>query len=191
MDLTQESCARGCNGVYAFESFEKFLLAEPESFEATLPQGDTPNRNLRQWLFGAYFQDNWSVRSDLTLNLGLRYEYMTVPEEANGATGSLVHYSDTTVQIGPLYKNATARSFSPRLGVAWAPGDRKTSLRGGFGIYYEHPSLYHARTTMQELPPFTQVGSVDQDDLSRCRSGSRMPTPPSSICSARRSTSAA
>ncbi len=165
MDLTQESCARGCNGVYSFESFEKFLLAEPQSFEATLPQGDTPNRDLRQWLFGAYFQDNWSVRSDLTLNLGLRYEYMTVPEEANGATGSLVEYSDTSVQIGPLYKNATARSFSPRLGVAWAPGDRKTSLRGGFGIYYEHPSLYHARTTMQELPPFTQVGSVNQTDL--------------------------
>ena len=45
------------------------------------------------------------------------------------------------------------------------PGDRKTSLRGGFGIYYEHPSLYHARTTMQELPPFTQVGSVNQTDL--------------------------
>ena len=46
MDLTQESCARGCNGVYSFESWEKFLLAEPQSFEATLPQGDTPNRDL-------------------------------------------------------------------------------------------------------------------------------------------------
>ncbi len=166
MRLTQESCARGCNGLYEFESFEKFLRAEPELFEATLPTGDTPNRNLSQVLLGAYFQDNWTVRHDLTLNLGLRYEYMSVPEERDGLSGSLMHYSDTSVTIGPLFKNATGKSFSPRIGIAWAPGEGKTSIRGGVGIYYEHPSLYHARTTLQELPPFTLVGSVDQGDLS-------------------------
>jgi hypothetical protein len=165
MRLTQDSCARGCNGVYGFEGLEEFLAGTPEEFEATLPQGDTPKRNLKQLLFGAYIQDNWTVRSDLTLNLGMRYEFVTVPKERDGNTGSLKHYSDTEVTIGPLFKNATLKSFSPRLGFAWAPGDRKTSFRAGFGIYYEHPSLYHARTTMQELPPFTLVGSVDQADL--------------------------
>ncbi|MPY90917.1 MAG: TonB-dependent receptor plug domain-containing protein [Luteitalea sp.] len=165
MRLTQDSCARGCNGVYSFDGLEELLRGQPAEFEATLPQGDTPVRTLSQLLFGAYFQDNWAVRSDLTLNLGLRYEFMTVPKEREGNTGSLRHYTDTEVTVGPLFKNPTLKSFSPRVGFAWAPGDRKTSVRGGFGIYYEHPSLYHARTTMQELPPFTLVGTVDQSNV--------------------------
>ena len=102
MNLTQESCARGCNGVYSFEGWEEFLRGTPQTFEATLPQGDTPNRDLTQYLFGAYIQDNWAVRPDFTFNLGVRYEYMTVPKEKNGNTGSLHEYSDTTVTIGPL-----------------------------------------------------------------------------------------
>ena len=89
MNLTQESCARGCNGVYSFEGWEEFLRGTPQTFEATLPQGDTPNRDLTQYLFGAYIQDNWALRPDFTFNLGVRYEYMTVPKEKNGNTGSL------------------------------------------------------------------------------------------------------
>ena len=165
MWLTQRSCARGCNGIYEFDTLENFLRGRPERFDAVLPQGDTPDRHLRQYFAGGYFQDNWMVRSDLTLNMGLRYEYMTVPKERDGLTASLRDIQDTFTTIGPLYTNATGKSFSPRIGFAWAPGSRKTSLRGGFGIYYEHPNLYHARTTMQELPPFTLVGSVIQANL--------------------------
>ncbi|MPY90916.1 MAG: TonB-dependent receptor plug domain-containing protein [Luteitalea sp.] len=165
MRLLQQGCARGCNGIYTFDSLEDFLQAAPSRFQAMLPEGDTPTRNLSQLFFGAYAQDNWSVRPDLTLNLGLRYEFVTVPKEKDGRTASLRHYTDTEVTVGPLFGNATVKSFSPRVGFAWAPGSRKTSVRGGFGIYYEHPSLYHARTTLQELPPFTQVGSVRQRDM--------------------------
>ncbi len=165
MHLMQDTSTRGVNGIYTFDSVANFLRAQPTQFDAVLPSEYNPVRYLRQFLFGAYFQDNWNVRSDLTLNMGLRYEFMTVPIERNGETGSLLNYTDTSVTVGPLFKNPTLRSFSPRLGIAWAPGEGKMSVRGGFGIYYEHPSLYQARTTLQELPPFVQVGTLRQRDI--------------------------
>ena len=61
----------------------------------------------------------------------------------------------------------TKKSFSPRVGFAWAPGEGKSSVRGGFGVFYEHPMLYNIRTSLQELPPFTLVGRIDQRDANR------------------------
>ena len=113
--------------------------------------------------FGSFFQDNWRVSSSLTLNLGLRYEFVTVPEDVNGATSALRNFSDSEVTVGTLFTNATKKSFSPRVGFAWAPGDRKTSVRGGFGIFYIHPQLYQIRTALSELPPFVLTGRVDAD----------------------------
>ena len=156
-----ESCSRGCQGVYEFASMENFLLGVPRRFEVMLPGGDDPFRDLRQHLIGTYVQDNWQARSDITLNLGLRYEFASVPTEVDGKTSNLINLTDPTVTIGPLFKNPTAKSFSPRVGAVWAPGEGRMSLRGGFGIFYEHPMLYNIRTALQELPPFTLVGRID------------------------------
>src|SRR5256885_6868427 len=62
--------------------------------------------------------------------------------------------------VDRFYTNATLKSFSPRFGFAFAPGDKKFSVRGGFGIFYEHPMLYNLRTNIQEMPPFAQTGSI-------------------------------
>jgi hypothetical protein len=62
--------------------------------------------------------------------------------------------------VDKFYTNATKKSFSPRFGFAFAPGDKKFSVRGGFGVFYEHPMLYNLRTNIQEMPPFAQIGSV-------------------------------
>src|SRR5207245_973838 len=51
-------------------------------------------------------------------------------------------------------------SCSSRVGFAFAPGDKKFSVRSGFGIFYEHPMLYNLRTNIQEMPPFAQIGSI-------------------------------
>jgi carboxypeptidase family protein/TonB-dependent receptor-like protein len=155
------SCSRGCQGVYEFSTMENFLLGVPRRFEVMLPGGDDPVRDLRQHLMGAYFQDNWQARQDITLNMGLRYEFASVPTEVDGKTSNLINLTDPTVTIGPLFKNPTAKSFSPRIGAVWAPGEGRTSIRGGFGIFYEHPMLYNIRTALQELPPFTLVGRID------------------------------
>src|SRR5258705_6222790 len=66
--------------------------------------------------------------------------------------------------VDRFYTNATLKSFSPRFGFAFAPGDKKFSVRGGFGIFYEHPMLYNLRTNIQEMLPFAQIGSVLSDD---------------------------
>src|SRR4029077_12904932 len=62
--------------------------------------------------------------------------------------------------VDQFYTNATLKSFSPRFGFAFAPGAKKFSVRGVFGMFYEHPMLYNMRTNIQEMPPFAQVGSI-------------------------------
>ena len=163
------SCSRGCNGLWTFPSLDRFLQGLPSDFQIMLP-GTTGNRNIVQTAMGAYFQDNWRMKPNVTLNLGLRYEFATVPEELNGKQGALRDPFNPApdnygVTIGPFFRNPTKKSFSPRVGFAWAPGSaNKWSVRAGFGVFYEHPMLYNIRTTLQELPPFVLVGRLRERD---------------------------
>ena len=159
------SCSRGCNGVFQFRSLENFLRANPRRFDVMLAGGFESPRDLRQHLLGVYFQDNWRVRTDFTLNLGLRYEFASVPREVNGRVSNLLNFTDPEVTVGILYKNPTAKAFSPRVGMVWAPHEGKTSVRAGFGIFYEHPMLYNIRTSLQEMPPFTLTGRISGRDI--------------------------
>jgi len=161
----QFSCSRGCNGIYEFKGLDDFLDAKPDRFQAFLPEGDNPERNLNQLFFGAYIQDDYQVRPGLTLNLGLRYEMATVPDEINGRVSNLRNFFDDEPTTGIFMTNPTLKSFSPRIGFAWAPGDQKTSVRAGIGIFYEHFNWYLIRTTLQEMPPFTASARVENDDL--------------------------
>src|SRR2546426_4808862 len=141
---------------------------------------------MRQIHFGSYFQDNWNVRPSLTLNLGIRHEFVTVPTEENGLIAAMKSpldagmylskqaqklYSNfpTLGTVDQFYTNATLKSFSPRFGFAFAPGAKKFSVRGGFGIFYEHPMLYNLRTNIQEMPPFAQIGSILAADAAAAR----------------------
>ena len=173
----QISCSRGCNGAYTFNNLASFLQAQPQQLDVQLPGAENPDRHMRQIGFGSYFQDNWNVRPSLTLNLGIRHEFVTVPSEDAGLIAAMKSPLDpgmylskqaqklyptfpTLGTVDSFYTNATLKSFSPRFGFAFAPGAKKTSLRGGFGIFYEHPMLYNLRTNIQEMPPFAQVGSI-------------------------------
>jgi hypothetical protein len=180
----QLSCSRGCNGSYTFDNLQTFLQAQPTQFDVQLPGAENPDRHMRQIGFGSYFQDNWNVHPSLTLNLGIRHEFVTVPTEEKGLIAAMktpldagMYLSKEAQKLYPtfptlgtvdqFYTNATLKSFSPRFGFAFAPGDKKLSLRGGFGIFYEHPMLYNLRTNIQEMPPFAQVGSILAADATR------------------------
>ena len=74
-----------------------------------------------------FVQDDWRVSPRLTLNLGLRYEYQRNPEPFN--QNPLLPQTDNSVD--------DRNNFGPRLGFAWdVNGDGKTSIRGGWGLYY-------------------------------------------------------
>jgi hypothetical protein len=153
--------ANGYNGQYMFNNLQDFLTNVPFEFAAQLPGPggvEAGQRDLGQIAFGAYFQDNYTVRPSLTLNLGLRHEFTTIAKEDNDEIANLVDFYDPETTVGKFITNATLKSFSPRIGFAWAPGSRRTSLRGGFGIFYEHPNMYIFQNMLSQVPPFAKVG---------------------------------
>jgi outer membrane receptor protein involved in Fe transport len=76
------------SGEYRFSSLADFLTNAPNRFRGQFPGSDTV-RGHRQWISAWYVQDAWKVTPRLTLDLGLRHEWATVPTEVNGKVASL------------------------------------------------------------------------------------------------------
>ncbi|MEX2300567.1 MAG: TonB-dependent receptor [Bryobacterales bacterium] len=146
-------------GDFGFGSIAEFLTNQPTTFSALYPGSDT-RRGLRQTLFGGYVQDDIRLRNNLTVNLGLRYEFATIPTEVNGKIALLHDLFDSEVTVGgPVHdRNPTRKNFSPRIGVVWDPfGDGKTSIRSSFGIFDSLPLVWLYDTPLtRSLPTFLQ-----------------------------------
>ena len=133
--------------------------------------GSANGFGYRQWLAGLYIQDDLRVRDTLTLNLGLRYEFVTVPTEVHGWLSSIRNIrTDTGPTIGqPPYNNPSLLNFEPRFGFAWTPwGKKGTVLRGGFGFYQNQwmgkvagtpPQSAFKKQVIIPNPPFPNPGS--------------------------------
>ncbi len=156
MDYT----ARLNMGLVAFPNVASFLTAGstiPSIVQTSLLPGSTTNRDYRSTTLGFYAQDDYRATSRLTLNLGLRYEFMTQLHEKNGLQAAIVDpRMDATPTVGIPFKNPTLHNFSPRLGFAWdVMGDGKTSVRGGFAMLYDLTPYGTAFDVMQtDAPPF-------------------------------------
>ena len=116
-------------------------------------------RGWRQTYGSWYVQDDFQLFSNLTLNLGLRWERVTGPMEVNGKAATLkdVLRDKDWTQLG---KNSLfelrdgLKGFAPRFGFAYSP-DGKTSVRGGFGIFKEMPLEYLFQLAIY-YPPYSE-----------------------------------
>lgn len=132
----------GLNGLFSFGSLQNFLTNQPSSFTINGPRSEF---GIRQTLLAGYVQDDWRLLSNLTVNLGLRYEMVTVPTEIHNWLSNLPSYSSPPPgNLGsPYFNNPTKRNFEPRVGFAWDPFRKgKTSVRGAFGIFDLLPLNY-------------------------------------------------
>jgi hypothetical protein len=127
-----------------------------------LPDGTFINRNYKANEWEGYVQDSWRIKPNFTLTYGLRYTLLQTPYETNGqqiaptvdthqwflnrgiaaAQGQVYEPNLSFAPNGrangrPGYWPANKDNFAPRLAIAYAP-DSKTSVRAGFGLYYDH-----------------------------------------------------
>ncbi len=153
-------------GEAQFPSLTAFLTGRPNRALGILPGSDT-TRNIRQNFFGSYAQDDFAWSPSVTLNLGLRYEFVTMPVETQGRLGSLIDpLTAKGFTVGPIFgSNPSLKNFSPRLGLAWdLSGNGTAALRSGFAILYDEilPNYYILEASNVPLTP-TGLGRVDGD----------------------------
>jgi hypothetical protein len=130
------------NGTPLSSPLEDFFAGLP--FKSSLEVGN-PTLHLHNWAYSLFVQDDWRATKNLTVNVGVRYEFSSVPQEAHNLLGNfdpnstygLVQVQTGTGQIPSLY-NPDHKNFAPRFGFAWdATGRGKTVIRGGAGLVYE------------------------------------------------------
>lgn len=159
------------DGAYAFADFNSFLQNAPSTI--TMADGN-PNLPFKENDMSFYFQDEWRVKDNLTLTLGLRWEWF---QQAI----NLLHDRTVAQQTGPhpfwdpaLPLSATTvpnipqdrNNFSPVVGFSWTPrtlksvfGENKTVVRGGFRISYD-PAFYNMFLNVATSTPTINLGQV-------------------------------
>jgi hypothetical protein len=144
-------------GTYAFANLRAFMENRATSFIGLTPEA-TFVRDWPFWLGGFYAQDEFRVHPRVTLTAGLRWEFMTLPVDTEGRDSALVDLTDREATTGQLYETADYDNFSPRLGAAWdVAGDGRTSVRGGWGIYYATNSSQNLIVTVTNPPQTPRV----------------------------------
>ena len=111
--------------------------------------GGTLQFNVPNNQYGIFLQDDWSVNHRLTLNLGIRYDYVTgfdLDQSKNSLYRALSTTSNDFPWLDPVRKNPSGKissdknNFAPRLGFAYDwKGDGTLVIRGGWGLYYDFP----------------------------------------------------
>jgi Carboxypeptidase regulatory-like domain/TonB-dependent Receptor Plug Domain len=162
------------SGEFSFAGFDSFLQDAVDSADFVPPGADNI-RGWRQNLLGIYLQDNVSLRPGLALNLGVRYEMISVPREVNGKVATirdlrpqhLYSVLPSQTDVGdPYFLNPSLRNFAPRIGFAWTPSAARTfSVRGGLGIFHEQLLPDYYITSGVRMEPFYTVAELFEQDF--------------------------
>lgn len=151
-----------------FFSIHDFAMDEPArvSILGINPNTQLIEPNIRNFRFketGIFFQDDWRIRPNLTLNLGIRHDWYGRPGEVNdlltnmipGPGGDIFEQVRTATvgQVDQVVPN-DYNNFAPRLGAIWDPwGNGRLAIRGGWGIAYER-LFNNSITNIRFNPPF-------------------------------------
>ena len=172
-------------GSLSFSNLARFLNGYYTTYSATTP-GSSIQRNWTSGTMGFYAQDDIRVTSRLTVNAGLRYEFLYPNyHEVNGFGSAVRDYatadpSNSTggAVLGDAIQNPSLHDFSPRVGFAWDMfGDQKTSLRGGAAILYDIGNLGAALIQAAGgTPPFSSLSTVNNPNTSGAAAFTAPPT---------------
>jgi hypothetical protein len=160
----------GPGGVGSGNDLADFLFGAADEYY----QSSKAPSNEHQKQYAAFAQDEWKVTPRLTLTLGLRYEYTTPETDSRGFSFSiipgvqsqrfvnsptgLVYPGDPGAPKGWYFPDR--KNFAPRIGFAWDPfGNGRTSLRGGFGMFYDTLNGWMSDWATDE-PPFAASADI-------------------------------
>jgi hypothetical protein len=138
---------------YTFNNIWDFLNDAPIQENAQFdPKTGVPSalrKDLRSNITGLFFQDNYKVKSNLTVTAGLRWEYFGPISEKNGHLATVMfgtgasYFSNMSVRAGGSLYTAQKGNFGPQLGFAWSPKElirhdfgSRLVIRGGIGMAY-------------------------------------------------------
>ncbi len=169
------------DGSLTFPSLLSFAQGVPSTFLGIVPCCANAFRVQRQFYIGTYLQDSYKIRSNLTINVGLRWEFMSIAQErhnrfvdwypvlgGDGACAATVTcfpafpafpYPASFSEPGLVYPASSispinhSGNWGPRVGFAWNVfGSGKTSVRGGFGLFYNQITINPGATPPYYVP---------------------------------------
>jgi len=160
-----------------FQTLTGAIISDSQTFNVTNQTSGFVNgaTNLRHFIYdnyAGYVQDNWKVRPNLTIEAGLRYEFYVPLKERdnleqiaqiqnNNVAATLLSPTGTFNFVNGGFYNADKKDFGPRIGFAWNVfGDSKTSVRGGYGIYYVNDQVITSvRNSLETNPGLTSTAT--------------------------------
>jgi hypothetical protein len=142
----------------SYNSINDFIDNKPNQVAVTL---DSPVFEPQQFYAIGFVQDSWRVDDRLTLELGLRYDYYSVVEEAQDRANPFFVEENAFAGAGAGFYDADKNNFSPRLAAVYQL-DELTVLRGGFGLFYG-PGQFEDR--IQPIENFITRRRVQASDV--------------------------
>ncbi len=171
--------------------FADFLLGLPQQTSVQYG-GSAHGYHFRGNSWDLYAQDEWRFRSNLTFNIGLRYEYVSPFSEIdnrmvnlNIAPGLAAVAPVLPGQVGPLtgtpypitLVNPDRNNFAPRVGIAWK-AFKNTVVRAGYGINYNTTAYANIAQDMAFQPPFSITQTNLESETTHLTLQNGFPTPP-------------